>query len=51
MDLFDDDGNPVDKNGNPTEAKCRKRGPEKITDRIRLWKWDSLWIKMESPCF
>lgn len=51
MDLFDDDGNPVDKNGNPTEAKCRKRGPEKNTDRIRLWKWDSLWIKMESPCF
>lgn len=29
MDLFDDDGNPVDKNGNPTEAKCRKRRPEK----------------------
>ena len=29
VDLKDDEGNIVDKNGNPTEAKYRKRGPEK----------------------
>ena len=29
MDTFDDDGRPVDKKGNPTEIKYRKRGPEK----------------------
>lgn len=29
MDTFDDDGQPVDKKGNPTEIKYRKRGPEK----------------------
>lgn len=29
MDTFDDDGTPVDKNGNLTEIKYRKRGPEK----------------------
>lgn len=29
MDLLDDNGNPVDKDGNPTAAKYRKRGPEK----------------------
>lgn len=29
VDEFDDDGNPVDKNGRKTEIKYRKRGPEK----------------------
>jgi len=29
LDVFDDKGNPVDKAGNPTEIKYRKRGPEK----------------------
>lgn len=29
MDTLDDDGCPVDKNGNKTAAKYRKRGPEK----------------------
>lgn len=29
MDTLDDTGNPIDKNGNPTEPKYRKRGPEK----------------------
>lgn len=29
LDEFDDDGNPVDKKGNPTKIKYRKRGPEK----------------------
>lgn len=29
MDTLDDDGSPVDKKGNPTEARYRKRGPEK----------------------
>lgn len=29
MDTLDDDGNPVDKEGNPVPAKYRKRGPEK----------------------
>lgn len=29
MDTFDDDGQPVDKKGNPAEIKYRKRGPEK----------------------
>ncbi len=29
MDTLDDNGNPVDKDGNPTAAKYRKRGPEK----------------------
>jgi len=29
MDLLDDVGRPVDKNGNPAKAKYRKRGPEK----------------------
>ena len=29
MDMLDESGNPVDKNGKPTEAKYRKRGPEK----------------------
>ena len=29
MDTFDDDGDPVDAAGNKTEAKYRKRGPEK----------------------
>lgn len=29
IDLLDDGGNPVDKNGNPVPAKYRKRGPEK----------------------
>lgn len=29
MDTLDDEGNPVDKNGMPTPAKYRKRGPEK----------------------
>ena len=29
MDALDESGNPIDKNGKPTEAKYRKRGPEK----------------------
>lgn len=29
MDSLDDDGNPIDKNGKSTDAKYRKRGPEK----------------------
>lgn len=29
MDTLDDSGNPIDKNGNPTAVKYRKRGPEK----------------------
>lgn len=29
MDTLDDNGNPVDKEGNPAAAKYRKRGPEK----------------------
>ena len=29
MDTFDDDGQPVDKKGDPAEIKYRKRGPEK----------------------
>jgi transposase len=29
VDNFDDEGNPVDKKGNPAEIKYRKRGPEK----------------------
>lgn len=29
MDTFGDDGEPVDKKGNPAEIKYRKRGPEK----------------------
>lgn len=29
MDVLDDEGNPIDKNGNATDAKYRKRGPEK----------------------
>jgi len=29
MDILDDNGNPVDKNGNKVDAKYRKRGPEK----------------------
>lgn len=29
VDWLDSDGNPVDKKGNPTPAKYRKRGPEK----------------------
>lgn len=29
LDTLDDDGNPVDKDGNIAEAKYRKRGPEK----------------------
>ena len=29
MDTLDDDGRPVDKEGNPVAAKYRKRGPEK----------------------
>lgn len=29
MDILDDDGKPIDKNGVPTDAKYRKRGPEK----------------------
>lgn len=29
VDNFDDDGNPVDTNGDPTDPKYRKRGPEK----------------------
>ena len=29
MDTFDDDGQPVDRKGNPAEIKYRKRGPEK----------------------
>lgn len=29
QDIFDEDGNPVDKKGNRTEIKLRKRGPEK----------------------
>ena len=29
MDLLDDEGKPVDKNGDPAKAKYRKRGPEK----------------------
>jgi len=29
LDVFDEKGNPVDKTGNPTEIKYRKRGPEK----------------------
>ena len=29
MDTLDDNGNPVDKEGNPVAAKYRKRGPEK----------------------
>lgn len=29
LDVFDEKGNPVDKIGNPTEIKYRKRGPEK----------------------
>lgn len=29
MDTFDDNGEPIDKKGNPTEIKYRKRGPEK----------------------
>lgn len=29
MDILDDDGNPVNKNGTPVPAKYRKRGPEK----------------------
>ena len=29
LDTFDDAGNPVDKHGNSTEIKYRKRGPEK----------------------
>ncbi len=29
MDTLDDNGNPVDKDGKPTAAKYRKRGPEK----------------------
>lgn len=29
LDILDEDGNPVDENGMPTEAKFRKRGPEK----------------------
>ncbi|MFV0341886.1 MAG: IS1634 family transposase [Anaerocolumna sp.] len=29
MDTLDDNGNPVDKEGNPTATKYRKRGPEK----------------------
>jgi hypothetical protein len=29
LDVFDENGNPVDKAGKPTEIKYRKRGPEK----------------------
>lgn len=29
LDTLDDSGNPIDKDGNPTAAKYRKRGPEK----------------------
>lgn len=29
LDIFDDNGKPVDKKGNPAEIKYRKRGPEK----------------------
>ena len=29
MDTFDDNGNPIDKKGNPTELKYRKQEPEK----------------------
>lgn len=29
VDFLDEDGNPVDSAGNPTQAKYRKRGPEK----------------------
>ena len=29
LDTLDDGGKPIDKNGNPTDAKYRKRGPEK----------------------
>lgn len=29
VDTFDDNGNPVDRKGNPAEIKYRKRGPEK----------------------
>ena len=29
IDTLDDNGNPVDKEGKPTAAKYRKRGPEK----------------------
>lgn len=29
MDMLDDEGRPVDENGNPTAPKYRKRGPEK----------------------
>ena len=29
VDLLDEEGNPVDENGDPTAAKYRKRGPEK----------------------
>lgn len=29
MDSLDDNGNPIDKDGKPTDAKYRKRGPEK----------------------
>lgn len=29
MGILDDDGNPVDKNGNPINARYRKRGSEK----------------------
>ena len=29
MDTIDDNGNPIDKKGNPTELKYRKQEPEK----------------------
>ena len=34
MDTFDDNGNPIDKKGNPTELKYRKQEPEKNHSRV-----------------
>ena len=34
MDTFDDNGNPIDKKGNPTELKYRKQEPEKNHSQV-----------------
>ena len=39
VDTLDEEGRPVDKNGNSVPAKYRKRGPEKTTVPILSWKW------------
>lgn len=50
MDIFNDDGRPVDKKGEAAETKYRKRGPEKII--VRIYHGDGAFDrqKWHPPC-